>query len=459
MGTTNMGPEDVILALASPPPPAPLVLLRIDGDQAIQLFCDYLAPEHSSVEPHHRIPLREPLNVHLPWGSDLPKVPGVALGWAKGASWTGNESVELFLPGSGPILEGVMTLLQSAGARMATPGEFTRRSFMNGRLDLSSAESVLAVIEAEDRAALAAARRVLEGDLAQQIRDLSGRLVDVLAELEAGLDFSEQEVEPPGEEELNRLLTPIQTDLNQLLERRQWPSQGPDIPRVLLWGKPNAGKSSLLNTLTGKPLAITSPEAGTTTDVIRGNLEMDGQSLELLDLPGDRETDSEVEGLALEKARQILRGDDLILWVFDGRRGMTEWQVESNEMAAEWASRVIPVWTHFDCLVDGNPISTDPICVSSTEGHGIEELSSELFRQVRKTPGQLRGDSLRFTRRQWHLLDRCRQSLTRAHASVMGPELLVADLREALHWLSEISGETTPEDVLDRIFARFCLGK
>ena len=128
-------------------------------------------------------------------------------------------------------------------------------------------------------------------------------------------------------------------------------------------------------------------------------------------------------------------------------------------MAKEWASRVIPVWTHFDCLETVNPISADLICVSSTKGHGIEELSAELFRQVRKTPGKLRGDALRFTRRQWHLLDRCRQSLARAHTSVVGPELLVADLREAVHWLSEISGETTPEDVLDRIFARFCLGK
>ena len=451
-----VGSEEVILALASPPPPAAAVILRIDGEGAHRAFLEYL---EKSGSPPESLPIRKPIEVHLPWKLNFPAVPALAVAWAEGESWTGNESVEVYFPGSDPILEGVMKLVRSAGVRLATPGEFTRRSFMNGQIDLSRAESVLTVIEAEDQAALSAARRVLEGDLARQIRQLSDRLVDVVAELEAGLDFSEQEVEPPGEEELNRLLGPIQEDLGVLLQRRYWPAQGPDLPRVLLWGKPNAGKSSLLNALVGKPLAITSDQEGTTTDVIRGALKSGGETVELLDLPGEREAGGAIEQLALDRARELLSGDDRILWVFDGRRGAGEWRQERERIPQDWLPRVIPVWTHSDCNGESPDLPEGVLQVSSVTSDGVEELTGELFLQVRQRPGQIRGDALRFTRRQRHLLEACIEALDRCHESMAGPELLVADLRDALHQLSEISGETTPEDVLDRIFARFCLGK
>ena len=451
-----VGSEDVILALASPPPPATSVILRIDGENSHRLFHKFLDEGRVSADP---LPIRKPVEISLPWSRESIPVPAVAVAWAEGESWTGNESVELFFPGSEPILEGVMQMLLSKGARMATPGEFTRRAFMNGQIDLSSAESVLAVIEAEDQSALKAARRVLEGDLARQIQQISDRLVDVVAELEAGLDFSEQEVEPPGANELNRMLQPIESDLNHLLDRRHWPAQGPDLPRMLLWGKPNAGKSSLLNALAGESLAITSPEAGTTTDVIRGRLDGDGAILEILDLPGDRQAEGVVERLALERARDLLRGDDRILWVFDGRRGRTEWECERDQIPQEWAERILPVWTHSDHRGSDEAVPEGVIWISSVTSEGLKDLTLQLFRQIRQAPGRIRGDALRFTRRQRHLIEECLESLARCHESIPGPELLVADLREALHRLSEISGETTPEDVLDRIFARFCLGK
>ncbi|OUU21808.1 MAG: hypothetical protein CBC13_08550 [Planctomycetia bacterium TMED53] len=473
------GAIDVIMALSSPPPPAPIAMIRLDGDGALNLFeeclikhnseessaadevCDSAA-QQSHLNPFEVTPLkpREPLLVELDWRLGAPKVPAVALASAKGSSWTGNESVEILLPGSQPLVEGVLAQLDQGGARMATPGEFTRRSFMNGQMDLSRAESVLAVIEAEDRAALAAARRVLDGELAGQIRNLNDQLVDLLAYLEAGLDFSEQEVESPGADELQELLTPISCRLEELLDRRRWPSQGPDIPRVLLWGKPNAGKSTLFNALVGEALAITASTEGTTTDVIRGQIEEEGLCIDIFDLPGDRKAVGEVERIAIERAREFIGGDDRILWVFDGRRGESEWYSERDNLPQEVQLRMIPVWTHLDCSGVASNCPEGVNIVSAISSEGLCELRKSLVHRVRQTPGQLRGDALRFTRRQWHLLERCRESVQRSLVSaVAGPDLMVADLREAIQRLSEISGETTAEDVLDRIFARFCLGK
>lgn len=445
--------EEIIFALSSSPPPARVMILRLDGQGSIGLLNRCLS-SGSLIEP------RTPARVQIRWGqSDFP-IPAVAVSWAKGNSWTGNEGVELFLPGGQPILEGVLGRFADEGARAATPGEFTRRAFLNGKIDLSRAESVATVIEAEDRTALAAARRVLSGELAQNIDALSRQLIDIIALLEAGLDFSEQEVESPSGEVLEQLLQPAEDALDSLLDRRRWPRSGPGVPRVLLWGWPNAGKSSLLNILVGEDLAITSVEAGTTTDVVRGLLDNGDQALEILDLPGDREPGGEIERLALKRARDLICGDDAILWVVDGRRSVDSIKAEYQQLPEDIKDRCLKVLTHLDQRTHLHEEFGEAFWVSSSDGEGVNSLRSELFKTVQLDPGEIHSAALRFTRRQWHLLERCKESLQRARRGAMaGPELLVADLREAQQWLSEISGEATPEEVLDRIFAKFCLGK
>ncbi|HIO65140.1 MAG TPA: tRNA uridine-5-carboxymethylaminomethyl(34) synthesis GTPase MnmE, partial [Planctomycetes bacterium] len=176
--------EEVIFALSSPPPPASLAMIRLDGDAAA-------AHLQSLVEESDRNPLpileaRIPRMLQLRWDEVAPSTPALAVLWRRGASWTGNEGVEVVLPGATPIIDGVLARLERAGARPATPGEFTRRAFVNGRIDLSRAESVAALIEAEDQAAMVAARRVMDGELAQGIRSVASSLLDVLAITEAG---------------------------------------------------------------------------------------------------------------------------------------------------------------------------------------------------------------------------------------------------------------------------------
>ena len=447
--------EEVIYALASPAPPASLVLLRLDGTGAANLAENLFTAETTSLVP------RSPSLVDLIWDTEAPPVPCLAISWKKGASWTGNEGVELLLPGAVALVDGIFVRLEKEGARLAQPGEFTRRAFMSGRIDLSRAESVAALIAAEDRASLAAVRRVLEGELAQGIGSVADSLLDVIAVIEAGLDFSEQEVESPGSEGARTLLEPILVDLDHLLARRQWTVSPEGVPRVLLWGRANAGKSSLFNALLGKEQAISSPEAGTTTDAVRGILHEQERQIEILDLPGQRTAQGEVELLALERAATLLKGDDPILWVIDASRAEEQIEKEGATIPSQFQSRLRPVLTQIDRISARSlEIYPDAPRVSSITGEGIDQLFRELFRWTSVNAGQQRSDAIRFTRRQWRLVDDCRGRLGQAIEDAdRGPELLVADLRAALALLEEVTGESTPEDVLDRIFSRFCLGK
>ncbi|MDE0960409.1 MAG: 50S ribosome-binding GTPase [Planctomycetota bacterium] len=451
--------EEVIFALSSPPPPAPMVLLRLDGTAAAERFMKLVVesptPRTEEMQP------RVPRIVNLTWDEDAPPTPALAVIWKRGSSWTGNEGVEVALPGATAILDGVLAQLEQTGARPATPGEFTRRAFLNGRIDLSRAESVAALIEAEDRTAVAAVRRVLDGEMASQIGSAASKLLEVLALLEAGLDFSEQEVQSPGSQQARVLLEPILTDLDQMLGARQSSAVSGVIPRILLWGKPNAGKSSLLNALIGEELAIVDAGAGTTTDAVRGVLGSSGREVEILDLPGERVAEGEVESRAQQRAQQLMDADDPILWVIDGSRDGVEIEQEQQSMPGEWRSRVRPVLTQCDRdgVVDEQFLQ-DASRVSSRTGEGIDELRQQLLAWCSRSSGQQRSDALRFNARQWQLVSTCRDRLSNAIAQAeAGPELLVEDLRDALHHLEEVTGESTPEDVLDLIFSRFCLGK
>ena len=451
--------EEVIFALSSPPPPASLAMIRLDGDAAAAHLQSLV--EESDRDPLPLLEARIPRMLQLKWDEVAPSTPALAVLWRRGASWTGNEGVEVVLPGSTPIIDGVLARLERAGARPATPGEFTRRAFVNGRIDLSSAESVAALIEAEDQAAIVAARRVMDGELAQGIRSVASSLLDVLAITEAGLDFSEQEVESPGTTGARRLLQPILVEIDQLLKRRQSTEVASGLPRILLWGLPNAGKSSLLNALVRQQLAIVDSAPGTTTDAVRGVLEGSGRSLEILDLPGERLASGQVEALALERARVLIGGDDPVLWVIDASRDVIDIERERSQLPSELKHRIRPVLCQCDrTSTVPDDYLTEAYRVSSLTGEGIEMLRQELLNWGIRTPGQQRSDALRFTTRQWHLVTGCRDLLAAAiDEADAGPELLVEDLKGALRRLEEVTGESTPEHVLDRIFSRFCLGK
>jgi tRNA modification GTPase len=397
------------------------------------------------------------------WLEGALPIEAVVVPFSKGASYTGDEMVEIYLVSSSPIVRAVLDRLDGLGVRGAEPGEFTKRAFLAGRMDLSRAESVNQLIAAEDLQAARAARRALDGHVYRRVRALGESIHRVVALLEAGLDFSEQEVDPPDPEELRRVLQPVEDEISSILSTPV--QRTPDRPRVqiLLWGRPNAGKSSLLNRLAGQSLAITSPEPGTTRDPIGVTLEWEPRvPFQLLDLAGDRGTDDPLEERAVEVAREHRADGDRFIWVLDGTRAPSDLEAEFAGVPTDLRDRSWFVLNKID-RVPGFPRSRlpDALPVSAVSGVGVEELRARIVEFLRGEGWEARASESGFNQRQRRRLEACRTAL--AEASMLeaeaGPELVVEELRAGLDALAEITGEITTEDTLDLIFREFCLGK
>lgn len=413
---------------------------------------------------------RVPFQVELRWRPDASPLPVTVLGFDAGRSYTGQESVEIYLPGSPVLVRRLLETLRQSGFEPAEPGEFTRRAFLNGRLDLTQAESVAQVIDAADRHALAAARRVLAGSLAESVRGIGERLHDLIALLEAGLDFSEQEVEPPDPEWIQEQLTPIQREVARLLDDRHRENSASGRSRVILWGQANAGKSTLFNRLLGVDRAITSSSPGTTRDAVTASWVRDPwPALTLVDLPGERAEAEGPERVALYLARELRADADLLLHVFDATRPLDS-VLEDARAIEGGAAPLISVAAQADRLDPAHAasdrwsaIDPKPILVSAHTGIGLEALLRAVDQHLGAGAGSVREGGLTFTDRQLGRLQECEEVLVSLEqdlsVGLAESELIVVELREAHDRLAEVTGEISTEATLDRIFARFCLGK
>lgn len=457
--------EDVIAACATPEGPGAVAMLRVSGPGTWDRL-------RHVVKPWPERP-RVLTATKFHWHEAEPPCPGFLVLFERG--YTGEECAELYVVSAAPLLRRLLERLRSFGVRPAQPGEFTRRAFVNGQLDLTQAESVAEIIAAEDLERVRCLRRTLEGRLGSRIHDLGERLHDVIALLEAGLDFSEQEVEPPNPQQLRALIEPILGDVERL--QLQPEAQVQEAPRVrlLLYGRVNAGKSTLLNGLAGEDVAITSNVPGTTRDPVRATLELEsGHVVELVDLAGERtpeEGADELEADAQELGRGWLRDGDQVLYVLDGTHPsqalIDEWTALDPEVRARawpWVNKLDQLsdaeWSQLRC--DVARAIPEIGGGSARQGAGLDDLRSRLVAFVQSGQWRSRGADYLFTERQVAQLVACSQVLTSALEAVDGgvtPELLVVDLGEAHACLEEITGAVTTEATLDRIFSRFCLGK
>jgi len=380
-------------------------------------------------------------------------------------SYTGEDTAELQCHGSPTVLALGLEALFAQGARQAEPGEFTRRAFLNGRLDLTQAEAVADLIDAETPAAVYQAAGQLAGALGRRVKGIYDGLVDLLAHFHAVLDYPDEDIDPFRASTIAGALAEARRDLQELLatyRRGRYLSGG--APCALV-GRPNAGKSSLLNALVGYERAIVTPVPGTTRDTVEARCRLGGTDLRLIDTAGLRETEDPVERIGVARSRAALAEAELVLLVLDGSAPMTVEDGQAMDQAAQ-AGRVICLVNKSDLpqVLPLEPLKarfSHVLPVSARTGAGLEALDGAVAALL-PAAGSDRAGELLTNARQAQAAGRALEAVDRAAAALeagMTPDALLTDVEEGLNALGELTGAVVREDVTARIFERFCVGK
>ncbi len=456
-----------IAALATPPGVGGISIVRISGPRAMAVAASLFRPRRRDGRRQKRA--GEFLSHRLYLGEIRDPESGrrieeVLLAVMRAPrSYTREDVVEIHSHGSPAAVRAILDLVLSCGCRLAQPGEFTRRAFLNGRIDLTQAEAVIDVIQAKSRRALEAAAAMLDGTLSQEIGSLRRVALEVLAALEAAIEFGEEIDEPPAREALAaRLKRELLDPVGRLLLRHETGRPLREGLRIAIAGRPNVGKSSLLNRLLGRERAIVSPHPGTTRDAVEDLLLLQGIPLSLWDTAGLREPADALEAVGIEKSWEAVASADLVLFVLEAGR---EREPEDEILFARLRDRpVIAVHNKRDLLPQPPPCDWPPtprVLVSARTGEGLEELRRLLAATLDRREAEVGGDVVPNLRHKLAL----ERSAAAVEAAVEllareGNEDLAAwHLNEALQALEEIVGGNATADVLEAVFSRFCIGK
>ena len=454
----TLDPADTIAAIASPPGPGLRGVIRLSGPDAREVaLADFV------VDQGQRLPDRlkgRSGRVNGVYRLEMlrPRLPVSLLFWSGPRSYTGQDVVEVHTSGSVPLLEFLLSHFLLRGARQAGPGEFTLRAFLSGRIDLTRAEAVLGVIDARTPSQLSAALDQLGGGLASPLKTLRERLLDILAHLEANLDFNDEaDVDELGRSELSESLASSAAELAALADRLKGRDRPEGLPSVVLVGAPNAGKSRLFNALLGRERALVSAIPGTTRDYLSARCECDGLSIRLTDTAGEDEATSAIEIRARDfRAEQAERADLLLVCTPSDALFHLPLPILPPPLPDH---RRLLVTTKCDLEPLAGP--SEAIATSAATGAGLTMLRKAIALTLRS---QTVEDDLATTTGA-----RCRESLIRASESLaaaaiavglsLGDELVAIDLRQAIDDLGRVVGVVVTDDILDRIFRKFCIGK
>jgi tRNA modification GTPase len=444
--------DDTIVAISSVAAPGARIIVRTSGRDAIAIansVCDALPhPGSARVARISFSNLTVPAWVYL---------------FADGRSYTGEPSVEFHLPGNPLLARMLLDHLVASGARAAEAGEFTARAYFSGRLDLAEAEGVAATIAAHSEQELRAARQLLAGELSRRLRPMTHLLTDTLALLEVGIDFSDEDVtflQPP---ELIDRIDRIDRDLDDLLRTSRRFEQLAHEPTFVLVGRPNAGKSTLLNVLAGHERAVVSPVAGTTRDVLSAEIRSRRGMIRLLDVAGLDDATPAGEGAAGEIERHMSDGARRAVETADRVIYVRACDDVSSPLDLPRPAD-LAVLTKSDLAPRPATAPAGSVVVSSVTGDGMDVLRARLDELAfgGEVGGGSGGGMLALNARHLRSIAGARGALARARtiaSSAAGPELVALELREALDALGAVLGEVTPDDVLGRVFATFCIGK
>jgi tRNA modification GTPase len=454
--------EDTIAAIATPPGEGGIAIIRISGMSAENIATKIFSRAHgrNGRLTSHRLYHG---TIHDPKTNG--KVDEVLLTiMRKPRSYTGEDVVEIHCHGGAFLVRKILGLALAHGARQAEPGEFTKRAFLNGRMDLSQAEAVLDLIRARTDKSAQLAFNQAGGELSKWVHELREELLDILVQVEAAIDFPEEEIELLKRQELAREIGDLQQKLRIILNTYEWGRLFREGARVCICGRPNVGKSSLLNALVGEQRVIVTPLPGTTRDVVEETLNLDGLPLALWDTAGIRETQDQIEKIGVSLSRQYLEKADALILVLDGSKPFT---CEDETLLRRCVARKVLIAINKVDLPQAfaprvlEKLSSQRVAlVSARTGEGVGELKNrlrELVLQTEVTP-QIVLTNLRHKNalaRGEAALEQAKHAVANGYAS----EFVAVDLHQASHALEEILGKVTNEDILERVFRDFCIGK
>ncbi|AIE83402.1 tRNA uridine-5-carboxymethylaminomethyl(34) synthesis GTPase MnmE [Fimbriimonas ginsengisoli] len=429
---------DTIVAPITGQPPAGVAWVRLSGSEAWSIAAQVFSPWPDEVEP------RKALYGRYAAGDD-----GLALPFSAGHSYTGEESVELSMHGSHASVRAVVDACLAAGARLAEPGEFTQRAFLNGRIDLTQAEAVRETIEALTENQLRQAGRNRDGALRNEIEEVRGELLRILAAIEASVDFSEEIGEFDREGALGKFRG-IHFRIAHLQKESEVSRIVREGYRIAIVGPPNAGKSSLLNRLLGTERSIVTAIPGTTRDFVEERADFGGVAVVLIDTAGLRETSDEVEAIGVERTRRIAEGADEIWYVYDGNLGLSS--DEADELSA-FGRKATPVANKSDL----GPAQWPGIPISVKTGENLDYLV-----QFVRVKVMANAPEIAVNERQASVLAEAVAVARDLQAALKGnspDDLLSVLFQDLIAILGRITGQTAEPDMIDRIFHDFCVGK
>lgn len=450
--------NDTIVALATAPGLGAIAVIRLSGPKAIEIVGSVFSKKSLIKQPTHTVHFGKLMN-----GQEVLDEVVVSL-YRAPRSYTGEEVVEISCHGAPLIQDEILQLMIHAGARMAKPGEFTQRAFLNGKLDLTQAEAVADLIASNTDAARKTALHNLKGGFSTDLQVMREKLIKFSALIELELDFSQEDVAFANKKELEILVQQLQLKTHQLLDSFKLGNVIKNGVQVAIVGKPNAGKSTLLNALLNENRALVSEIPGTTRDTVEEYLNIQGILFKLIDTAGIRNaTEDSIEQMGIEKSKEKILGADIVIAMFDVNDQVVE---QSNIWKSEVsADKLILVGNKKDLLKDksvlNNELLKEVVFISAREKENIKSLEELLYQKVVGDGIQKEGTivtNARHVASLKKLLMALNDIETGLQHNVTG-DLLALDIRQALHYLGTITGQITNEDQLDFIFSKFCIGK
>ena len=445
--------EENIVAIATAPGRGGVAIIRVSGKSALALAEKMFTPvgkvQVANFEPYRMYPGTIDGGAFHDFG--------LCVYFKAPASYTGEDVVEFHCHGGENLSRGILKQAIRLGARSATKGEFTKRAFLNGKLSLSSAEGVADMINGESDAEVKAGFLLYSEKLTREVKSLQAELTTLLAGIDVSVDYPEEDIEEQHIEELKVSLIALKERVEKLLAGYATGKKIKSGVTVVLCGKPNTGKSSLLNTLLGYEKAIVSEIAGTTRDAVEGCIEINGRKFNLYDTAGVRQSGDKIENIGIERAQSLIKACDLAVFIADSSRGVDEEDGKILDMLK--GKPLIKVVNKIDLTRDDTDSDAD-VLTSAVTGEGVQKLKNLLYEKSYGNRGE--DEAFLIEERHYNALGRSYGALERAiTACEIGQplDLIGIDVKESWDTLGEITGETATETIIEEIFAKFCVGK